>query len=340
MQAQELAFFSSLKEEKGLNTIARLSLGLVSLLQSARNIASQNFDYDLDDLVKKLEKKTDLHTFIHCLIMAEFWNNQELYEIAHDLYTTSYKILKNLENISKNSIEDYLNISILRSEKECQQISYEGKKASESQTTLEPYFIANLLDFKLILKPYSSSYTSIFSQIYPLHIIEAQSEFEAKSNAILITLQNSAEKIDSEFNDINIKICYESEGFVIELRRIIFNDEVIRFKNLLTDIQEIIDEVGTVKNMIELKDYRLKEKREIQVIFGNLECIQDNMDKYKVKLLFNDNTLIQTMIPLFDEFYSKSIKMLKDKVFEFNNNSEKRSNLIKNLKNEVFDKIK
>ena len=33
-------------------------------------------------------------TFIHCLLMAEFWDGEQLYDIAFDLFSTSSRVLK------------------------------------------------------------------------------------------------------------------------------------------------------------------------------------------------------------------------------------------------------
>ena len=151
LQAQELAFFSSIQEGKGLKTLARLSLGVMNLVQSVKDCLSTASEFSSSLINQRLEEKASIHTFIHCLVMAEFWDGQELYDIAHDLFLTSSRVFENSLIKNKGPITDYLKISILRSEKERLQISYEGKKAVDSKVKLDPYFLASILDFNSII---------------------------------------------------------------------------------------------------------------------------------------------------------------------------------------------
>ena len=342
LQAQEIAFFSSIKEEKGLKILARLSLGLMNLLQSVKELLFNIDYYDVSWINRKLEQKTVLHTFIHCLIMAEFWDSQELYDISYDLFSTSFRIFGEANIKNKNSLNDYLKISVLRSEKERQNISYEGKKVSDSQTKLEPYYLANILDFKNLIRPYSMSYTSLFAQVFPLNIIELQSEFEAKANTIIKTLTRSLDEVSSVFDAVTIKVFSNMENFIIELRNCVLNDDANAIRKLLNEFDARMIKITSLKNNIELKG--MTDQIESSYVNGmimikNLEEVALNLEKSKIRLVLNDNALLQTLHSFFKEKYSLTVENITGFLSQYEEYSIKRSELLEQLKSEVMMSI-
>ena len=332
LQAQELAFFSSIQEGKGLKTLARLSLGVMNLVQSVKDCLSTASEFSSSLINQRLEEKASIHTFIHCLVMAEFWDGQELYNIAHDLFLTSSRVFENSLIKNKGPITDYLKISILRSEKERLQISYEGKKAVDSKVKLDPYFLASILDFNSIIKTYSSS---LFVNVYPMAVIELQSEFEAKANTIIKTLERASEEVTASFGVLTAKILSDSKSFIIESRSSLINENIIEVKNTLHEIDAIIDSMAPIKNIIISKYGNLDDRKEIDELFKSQDHILSDLDKYKVRLFLNDSALVQTMLPLMKEFYLEGLVKSKEILHNYEENSKIQISLYENMQNEV-----
>lgn len=306
----------------------------MNLIQSARDYISAISNFDASWLDQKLCDKADAHGFIHCLIMAEFWDSQELYDIAYDLFSTSSRFFENSKIKSKEPIRDYLKISLLRSEKERQQISYEGKKASGSKVKLDPYFLATILDFKSIIKPYYLSYTSLFTKAYPLQIIELQSEFEAKANTIIKTLERAYEEVSGAFDNISAKILSNPELFILELRSNIVAD-IDSYKRMLNDFDAVSEEISTLRKFIVTKYPESDRGLEFDVIANTMNNIYAELERSKIRLILNDSALIQTLLPLQKDLYSSCIEQSKDMLRTYQENSEKYITIYENLKNEV-----
>lgn len=335
LQAQELAFFITLQEEKGLKILARLSLALMNLIQSAKEFSSNNSQIIPTWLNQKIDDKATLHTFIHCLIMAEFWDGQELYDIAFDLYSKSNIIFENTSIRDKTAIADYLKISLIRSEKERHQISYEGKKASDSTVRLDPYFLANTLDFKQLLNPFISSYSPLFKNVYPLRVIESQSEFDAKANTILKTLERASEEVSVIFEELSAKLLSNSEDFVIELRSKIMGGEIGLLKATLIEIDTETDNILSLKERIELKGLQNTENRHINDIWGNLKSLLDDIDHSKARIILNDNAFIQTTLPFLKQMYLTHLENIKTTLTDYEGSAKTQFKLYENLKDEV-----
>lgn len=335
LQAQELAFFLSIKEGKGLKTLARLSLGLMNLIQSAKETAADYENESINWLFEKIDQKAEIHTSIHCLIMAEFWDGQELYDIAYDLFSTSYRVLESSKVKNKDLLSDYLKISILRSEKERQQLSYEGKKAADSQTKLEPFILANILDLKSVLKPYSSSHVSNFRSIYPLKVIELQSEFESKAFTVLKTLERASDEVIEKFEKLTSKIFSSIECFILDLRKSILDDKVEELRYKLNAIDTENNELLHCKNQFVSKDLSIDLKTKLEELRKILEETVDMAEKSKVRLILNDTALVQTLFPLMKEIYSENVEKLKKALAIYEERSKKQFQLNESLRNEV-----
>lgn len=337
IHAQELAFFISLKEEKGIKILARMSLGLMNLIQSAKELS--NSIGIPSWLNQKLENKVVIHTFIHCLIMAEFWDGEELYEIASDLYSASKRTLEKIKIHDNSAILDYLTIAIIRSGKERQNISYEGKNPSDSKVKLEPYYIANVLDFKQILLPYISSYAPLFKNIYPLKIIEAQSEFEAKSNTILKTLERASEEVAIGFEDLSMKFLCSVEVFIIEVRSKIIGCEDHILKKSLNEIDNEISCLNSYKNGITFEEFEYHESRKINDKWIIFEKTLTNLDSSKARVILNDNAFIQTASPFVKEIHFSYMENLKSMLSDCEENTKIELKLYEQLKNAVNSNI-
>ena len=335
LQAQELAFFITLKEEKGLKILARISLALMNLLQSTKEFAASNAQLIPNWLNQKVDGKVKLHTFIHCLIMAEFWDKEELYDIAYDLYSTSNRLFESTGIRDKLAISDYLKIAVSRSEKERQQISYEGKKASDSNIKLDPYFLANILNFKEILNPYIASYSPLFKSVYPLWVIEAQSKFEAKANTILKTLERSSGEVASVFEELSMKLFSNTDNFIIELRSKIVGCELGPMKIIFNDINTIIDYLLSLKKIMEIKGFQFAENRNINDIWIKFESLSNDFENSKMRLVLNDNSFIQTILPFIKEMYLSHMENLKMTLKDYEENTKSQLKLYQNLKEAV-----
>lgn len=335
LQAQELAFFLSIKEEKGLKTLARLSLGLMNLIQSAKENLANCENKSLNWISEKIEHKATIHTSIHCLIMAEFWDGQELYDIAFDLFSTSCRVLESAKIKNKNYFNDYLKISILRSEKERQQLSYEGKKAADSQIRLEPFFLANILDLKYVLKPYSSSHVSNFSAIYPLKVIELQSEFESRSFTVLKTLERASDEISGKFESLTGKVFSTIESYILDIRGKILNGRVEELKSKLDTMDIDFNELLHSKTQLASKDISIDLKIKLDGFWRNIEKNMDMAEKSKVRLILNDAAFVQTFIPLMKGIHSENVQNVKDSLAIYEDQSRNQFQLYEKLGNEV-----
>lgn len=339
LQAQEIALFSSLEEKSSIKVLARLSLGIISLIRSVQENLPKSPSHDLSFLISKIESKTNLHNMIHCIIMAEFWNEQELYDISNDLFILSEKMLEPLEIGLKTSIsiKEYLQLSNIRSSKERQQICYEGKKASESKTKVEPYFLASLLDFKTLINSYSESYSSIFTGVYPLTVTEAQSKFDNKANTIIKALEHASEEVTENYELIRVKKNTKIEDLILELRdtsgKNIFNhsrEMVMRIEsntesllNLFNRIQEKYDEPSIYKESV--------------AVLLNDEClnIRTSLKQAKIHLIFSDNAFIQILYPKISNLHQVALSEMKEILEAHSDYLEKITCQLNILKEEV-----
>lgn len=335
LQAQELAFFLSIKEEKGLKTLARLSLGLMNLIQSAKEYLVSCDNKNLTWISEQIERKATIHTSIHCLIMAEFWDGQELYDIAFDLFSTSCRVLESAKIKNKTYLNDYLKISTLRSEKERQQLSYEGKKAADSQIRLEPFFLANILDLKSVLKPYSSSHISNFSAIYPLKVIELQSEFESKSYTVLKTLESVSDEVSGKFEALTGKVFSTIESYILDIRKKILNDRVEELRSKLDAIDIKFSELLHSKTQLASKDISIDLKVKLDGFWKSIEKNMTIAENTKVRLILNDAAFVQTLIPLMKGIHSENVQNVKDSLAIYEDQSRKQFRLYEKLRNEV-----
>lgn len=335
LQAQEIAFFSSIHEEKGLKTLARLSLGVINLLQSAKEYVSAISHFDSSWIIQKLEDKEDIHGFIHCLIMAEFWDGEELYDIAFGLFSTSSRLFENSKTKFKGPIRDYLKISLLRSEKESQQISYEGKKAADSTVKLEPYFLANILEFKSIIRPYYSSYKSLFSSVYPIHVIESQSEFELKANTVIKTLERASEEVCTSFDKYSIKFQLNSDSFILELRSNIIDEDIFHLKKILSEIDLLFDEISSMREFIKTKYAEVEFEQEFSELFKPISKLNADLEKSKARLILNDRVFVQTLLPLVKEIHSAILDNSKELIKKFEEDYKNQISMYEDLKTEV-----
>lgn len=335
LQAQELAFLSSVNEEKGLKTLVRLSLGLMNLIQSAKSYASNLESSKASLIYQKLENKANFHTFIHCLLMADFWDNHDLYDVAFDLYSTSSRIFEDLKIRNKSTVSDYLKVALMRSEKERCNISYEGKKASESSTQIEPYYLANIMEFKLILRPYLLSYKSLFSNIYPFKIIELQSEFEAKADTIIKTLERAADEVTSVFSEITAKMNSSTEEFIFELRNVLFDNNLESVRYQINEVESFTKTLGMLKNdYIVNRTHKIENTNILDVCAAMNDAIM-KIERSKIGLILNDNTLIQTMIPIIRDIHSSVKDSLRTNLTSYEENFKNQLELYENLKSEV-----
>lgn len=335
LQAQELAFFITIQEEKGLKILARLSLGLMNLIQSVKEFVTNNSQIIPTWLHQQIDDKATLHTFIHCLLMAEFWDGEELYDIAFDLFSTSSRVFENAKVRDKSAIADYLKISLIRSEKERQQISYEGKKASNSNVRLDPFFLANILDFKQLLSPYITSHSPLFRNVYPLRVIEAQSEFEAKASTILKTLERASEEVAAAFEEMSMKFMSNTDNFIIEVRDKVVGCGIDQLKTILNEIDVESNSILALKNRIEGNGLKLSENRYLNELWAKFETISKGFDKSKARIVLNNNAFIQTALPFMKEMYSLHEENLKATLTEYEEHTKTQFRLYENLKDTV-----
>lgn len=335
LQAQEMAFISALQEEKGLKTLVKLSLGLMNLIQSAKSFSSGMYFSKTSNINQQLENKANLHTFIHCLIMADFWDSHDLYDIAYDLYSTASRIFEGLALSNKIPLDDYLKVSLMRSEKERQNISYEGKRASESTIKIEPYYLANIMDFKLVLRPYLSSYTSLFSNVYPYNVIELQSEFEAKADTIIKTLERASEEVAIVFDVLSAMINKTAEEFIFDLRTRQFDNNLEGFRSVFYEIRLTSTDIKSHSHNVCFEDAYSPESIKIKEMLNSVDNSLMEIERSKIGLILNDTSLIQTMMPLIKEMHLSGCDSLRINLTTYEEQSKKQFELYENLKHEV-----
>ena len=186
------------------------------------------------------------------------------------------------------------------------------------------------------------SYTSLFAQVFPLNIIELQSEFEAKANTIIKTLTRSLDEVSSVFDAVTIKVFSNMENFIIELRNCVLNDDANAIRKLLNEFDARMIKITSLKNNIELKG--MTDQIESSYVNGmimikNLEEVALNLEKSKIRLVLNDNALLQTLHSFFKEKYSLTVENITGFLSQYEEYSIKRSELLEQLKSEVMMSI-
>lgn len=334
LQAQELAFFSSLNEEKSLKILVRLSLGLMDLLKRVQYQLSNLKYTTLEPFMKHVEAKSTLHTFIHCLLMAEFWDTQELYDISYDLFITALKIFDTLKIENREQVRDYLKISLMRSEKEREQISYEGKKASESTIQIEPFYLAAIMNFRTVIKPYVSTFRSSFAVFYPIHIVQLQSEFESKAETISRTLERAIEEILINYGSIVSRADVKISDFILDVRNIIIGNPDVHVQSL-NEILNLINSVQNVKKSMIYNNFILEDSTDLQEIWNSFKKSTETLEILKIRLVLDDSTFVQSMSPIFKDSYESIQKSLSESLEEYLKNSKKQDEMFENLKKEI-----
>jgi hypothetical protein len=336
LQAQELSFFLSVKEEKGLKVLSRLSLGVMNLVQSIQECFVK-FDTDTYlSFYDAFKHKSIFCNFIHCLIMAEFWDSQEIYEISYDLYNSSSRILGSIQcrDKVKANLEDYLKISILRSEKEKQHIYFEGKKAEDSTTKLDPYFLASVLDFRAVLNSYDTEPSALFSNIYPVSIIEYQSDFDAKANTILKTLNNESSDISRAFERNTARLFSGSDGYILELRQTLLGNNAEFLKQQLSNFDSMLKEFNINLKKLDSQQVPMHQ------IKNNVNNFIEDLEKSKIRLILNDKSITQVLTPLLKDNYLRAFENLQSMLKDYEESTKKERILFENLKNDVRIKYK
>ena len=166
-------------------------------------------------------------------------------------------------------------------------------------------------------------------------VIELQSEFEAKANTIIKTLERASEEVTASFGVLTAKILSDSKSFIIESRSSLINENIIEVKNTLHEIDAIIDSMAPIKNIIISKYGNLDDRKEIDELFKSQDHILSDLDKYKVRLFLNDSALVQTMLPLMKEFYLEGLVKSKEILHNYEENSKIQISLYENMQNEV-----
>ena len=334
LQAQELAFFLSLNEEKGLKILVKLSLGLMDLLKRVQYQLDNLNNINLERFIKYMEAKSSLHSFIHCLLMAEFWDTQELYDISHDLFTTSSKMFETIKIENRELIGDYLKVSLMRSEKEREQISYEGKKASESTIQIEPFYLGIIMDFRSIIKPYISTFNSLFAAFYPIHIVQLQSEFESKAETITRTLERAIEEILINYGSIVSRADIKIANFILDVRNSIIGNPV-EHKNKFDELLKFINSIQNIKESLIYDEFVLENSDDMEESWNILKKSIDALEVLKIKLILDDSMFVQSMSPIFRESYESIQNSLSNSLEEYSENSKRQEELFANLKKEI-----
>lgn len=335
LAAQELAFFSAVSEQKGLKVLARISLGLMSCIKGCQNALLMDTDgHDLSYFQNCLEVKTLFHNAIHCLIMAEFWDTQQLPDIAHDLFRTAKTNLEASLIRNKTPFLDYLEMSILRSGKEKEQLFGASAKASESTVTVEPFFIATLIDFREVIAPYAATYESIFKSIYPLKVIEAQSAFENKAHSLVSTLLAT---LDGPENSLQLHVVNSSRTI---------NDIVINIRNNLTgtdnlkkvraQVQEKLADLDAFLKVVSVKHPDQSADYDLENITQEAKNITERLEKAKLSLICSDASFVEALRMALSSIYSTYLKDLQESSATLEASIKDAQESIQEFKNEVM----
>lgn len=274
--------------------LARISLGLMNFIKSCQNsLPTDTNDHDLSYYKGALEVKALLHNTIHCLIMAEFWDSQQLPDIAHDLFMTAKTNLEASLIRKKEPLMDYLTMSIMRSGKEKQQIFGETAKASESKTVVQPFFIASLVDFREIIAPYASTYESVFKSIYPLNVIEAQSAFETKAQGLVDTILATLDEPENALQSYVINSSRSMNDLIIDLRDKISGAD--NMKELRDRIQEKTADIDDLLKIVVAKHPNLQGDYELTKLVEELNYLRKPFESEKISLICNDVSFVEAL---------------------------------------------
>lgn len=334
LTAQELAFFTALQEQKGLKILARISLGVMNMIRGCQNaLPSEHSDHDLSYFINAFEAKAIFHNTIHCLIMGEFWDDQHLPDISHDLYQAAQNNLNASDIKHKTAIQDYLSIAIMRSGKEKDQLFGETAKISESKVSVAPFFVASLVDFRDVIAPYASAYDSIFKEIYPIKIVEAQSIFESKIQRVSSTLLSTLEEPENIIQKLTISANEKASDFILRLR-----DEMIGdadWSTKLAHIQRKIASIDEVVNLLQLKYPDAAYNMDFISIQNELNDVKARIHGQKLEIISKDVLFVESLSGLLNSQHVEYVKELQTESESFNSSLVQLQINVMTLKSEV-----
>lgn len=337
LQAQELAFFSSVEEEKGLKVLARLSLGIVNLLGSLKDQLPQPRDHDMSWMLQAINAKMSLHNVLHCLIMAEYWDTQQLIDISHNLFTAAAEHLLAADIRDKTPLQEYLKISTIRAEREREQTILQNSKASESAAKVEPFFLATLLDFGEVVAPYAASYQSLFTGIYPVAVIEQQSVFESKAMGIVKGIEKVVRETDSLYHMTALRKNITVQEVLLELRDGYANMQVGELKRTMTSVDQSMERLRSEAESLRLRYSHLKGPggRDGLAFVERAEKELKALDGAKLKLILNDSAFLQMLTPIVQEGFASFIQELQAKIAAYSQLNAQRQEKLERLKEKV-----
>ncbi len=334
LAAQELAFFSAVHEEKGLKVLARISLGLMNYIKSCQNALQMDTkDHDLSYFQRALDVKAPLHNSIHCLIMAEFWDAQQLPDIAHDLFMTAKTNLEASLIRNKTPLEDYLSLSILRSSKEKEQLFGASAKASESTAVVQPFYLASLVDFREIIAPYASTYESVFKSLYPINVIEAQSAFETKAQSLVNTLLLTLDEPENTLQSYVLNSSRTINDIVINLRDSLSGTR--NLKSLRSGVQEKLVELDSWLKTVITKHPNQCTDYELTNIVQEANIIKERLENGKLSLICNEISFVEALRTAMSPSYSAYLMDIQNYSMSLETNLRSIQESIQKFKNEV-----
>lgn len=334
LTAQELAFFTALQEQKGLKILARISVGVMNMIRGCQNaLPNDQSDHDLTYFSNALEAKAIFHNVIHCLIMGEFWDDQQLPDVSHDLYQAAKNNLNACDIKHKTAIQDYLSIAIMRSGKEKDQLFGETAKISESKASVAPFFVACLVDFREVIAPYAAAYESIFKEIYPMKIVEAQSVFESKIQSVSATLLSTLEEPENIIQNLTISANEKSTEFILRLR-----DQMIKDDDWKTKVTNIQGKIANIDELIKLLQVKYPESSYNMDFIGTqneLNNLKAQITSHKLDIIIKDVLFVESLNGLLASQHAEYVKELQTESETFNSSLIQLQSSVKTLKDEV-----
>lgn len=287
LYAQQLAFFVSISEKKSIKTLAKISIGIMLMLNEVLHLVSAMGVEELKELYVSLCQNLKTQNLIHVLLIAEFWSLEDRPDVAITLSKSFDSVLGSAQVRDKSALQEYMTITKLRLEKE---INHSILNET-NEPILEPFHVAEKGNIKMVLQELVPEKAEFFlPSIYPIEVIKAYSIYSNRITEKYAKYVDFGEKIMLRFQTLNSLRQNVSVVLKDEIRNCIFKNEMApRLKNFEENI----------RNM-QLKLYRSSNSLEsnIQKSLSKdfSELLEDDWYK-KLKLIENPKIFDQMLAP-------------------------------------------
>jgi hypothetical protein len=194
-EAQILSFFLSVSEGKPLKTLARISIGIMTLAEKALDSINQEGLPELHSIYDSVTQNLGIQNLVHIAIMSEFWDASGRPDISVQLLKSFMQYLDAAPIESKDELRDYYQVAILSTQKQLDNWIMNEKNDEK----LEAFVLAVPSDFKALIRENVTEAKDLFAAIFPPEVIECNAVFLSRIESWVSDFAREEERLLSRY---------------------------------------------------------------------------------------------------------------------------------------------